>query len=136
MVQEEVGRRIASKPGTKEYSSFTLFLNFYSNPSYAFTVSKHSFYPAPKVDSAVIMLELKNPPKVSDQNAFFEMTRTAFEHRRKMLRSSLKKLYRPEIIVQALETIGCNPQARPEELSVEEFLKLFELTSQLENKKS
>lgn len=129
MVQEEVGRRMTAKPGSKEYSSFTIFLNFYSKPSYAFTVSPHSFFPAPKVKSAVILLELREPPKVSDEQAFFEVTRTAFEHRRKMLRSSLKALFPPESIEKALIAIDCNPQARPEELSLDQFLQFFELLS-------
>jgi len=126
MVQEEVARRFTAKPGTSDYSSFTVFLNFYSSPRYAFTVSKHCFYPEPKIQSAVVTLDLKTPPLVSDQQKFFEMTRTAFEHRRKMLRGSLRSLYDPKAIEQALAEIGQNTQARPEELSLEEFLLLFE----------
>lgn len=125
MVQDEVGRRFVGKPGTSEYSSFTVFLNFYSNPHYAFTVSRNCFYPPPKVDSAVVTLELKTPPNVSDEAKFFEMTRTAFEHRRKMLRGSLRDLYTSEKVTEALNEIGCNPEARPENLSLDQFLALF-----------
>lgn len=126
MVQEEMARRITSKPGTKDYSSLTVFLNFFSEPRYAFTVSSHSFYPRPKVNSAIVILNLKPPPPVSDQEKFFVLTRTAFEHRRKMLRSSLRSIYHQQNITVALNEIGCNPQARPEELSLNEFLQLFE----------
>lgn len=126
MVQEEVARRFTAKQKTSEYGSFTVFLNFYTNPKYAFTVSKKCFYPSPKVNSAIVVLELKKPPYVSNKDAFFEMTRTAFKQRRKMLRSSLRDLYQPKVIEACLSQIGQNPLARPEELSLEEFLKFFE----------
>lgn len=126
MVQEEVGRRFAAKPKTAEYGSFTVFLNFYTHPSYAFTVSRQCFYPSPKVDSAIVVLELKEPPHVSDREAFFQLTRTAFKQRRKMMRSSLRELYSPKAIEESLTQIGQSPLARPEELSLEDFIKLFE----------
>jgi 16S rRNA (adenine1518-N6/adenine1519-N6)-dimethyltransferase len=126
MVQEEVARRFTAKPGTSDYGSFTLFLNFYCRPKYGFQVSKNCFYPIPNVDSAIVLLELKEPPYVSNQEKFFEMTRTAFKHRRKMLRSSLRDLYDPDRIMETLKKIECSPQARPEELSLDQFLNFFE----------
>lgn len=94
MVQEEVGRRFVARPDTSEYGSFSVFLNFYTIPHYDFTVSRNCFYPVPKVESAVVTLNLKTPPSVSNITAFFKMTRTSFEHRRKMLRASLRDLDR------------------------------------------
>ncbi len=125
MVQEEVARRFTAKAGEADYGSFSVFLNFYTDPIYSFFVSRHCFYPEPRVDSAVVRLALKEPPAVTDVDAFFKMTRTAFSKRRKMLRGSLKELYDPDAITKALETIGQNPQARPEDLSLEAFLALF-----------
>ncbi|WP_042281415.1 16S rRNA (adenine(1518)-N(6)/adenine(1519)-N(6))-dimethyltransferase RsmA [Candidatus Protochlamydia sp. R18] len=125
MVQEEVARRMTALPGQSDYSSFTIFLNFYSKPRYGFTVSRNCFYPAPKVDSAIVVLELKEPPPNIDAQVFFKITRTAFEQRRKMLRASLKSLFDPSKISSALEIIGQNPQARPEVLSLEDFIKLY-----------
>lgn len=127
MVQDEVARRFTAVPKTKAYSSFTVFLNFYTRPTYAFTVNSTCFYPRPKVNSAIVILELKEPPHVSDEQAFFKLTRTAFEHRRKMMRSSLRELYVPQDIEKALLSIGLNPLARPEDLSLEQFIQLFEL---------
>lgn len=127
MVQEEVARRFVALPGTSEYSSFTIFLNFFTTPRYAFTVSKHCFYPEPSVQSAVVALDLKQPPYVSNQEQFFKTTRTAFSHRRKMLRASLKELYSPDKVTESLEKLGMNPLARPEELSLEQWIQLFEL---------
>lgn len=127
MVQDEVARRFVALPKTSAYSSFTVFLNFYSKPQYSFTVSRHCFYPAPKVNSAIVNIELKEPPHVSNEDAFFVMTRSSFEHRRKMLRGSLRELYPPASIEAALTSIGISSLARPEELSLDEFIKLFEI---------
>jgi len=128
MVQEEVGRRMTAEPGTSDYSSFTLFLRFYSTPHYAFTVSRNCFYPSPKVNSAVVVLKLREPPLSGEKAAaFFRVTRTAFEHRRKMLRSSLRDLFPPQAIEECLTAIGENPIARPETLSLEKFLEFFGL---------
>lgn len=126
MVQEEVARRLTGSPGTKAYGSLTVFLRFYSHPHYAFGVSRHCFYPAPKVDSAIVHIELRPTPDVSDPEAFFNMTQTAFQQRRKMLRGSLKQLWTSEQITEALKKCHLADTARPEELSLEQFLHLFE----------
>jgi 16S rRNA (adenine1518-N6/adenine1519-N6)-dimethyltransferase len=126
MVQEEVARRFTAKPGTSDYSSFTLFLNFYSNPHYGFGVSQHCFFPEPKVQSAMVILDLKEPPFVSDVEQFFILTRTAFTHRRKMMRGSLRELYQPQEIEKTLLSMGLNPLSRPGELNLEQFIHLFE----------
>lgn len=125
MVQDEVARRFTAKPREKEYSSFSLFLQIYTHARYAFSVSPSCFFPAPRVGSAVVFLELKPPITNIDLDQFFIMTRTAFHQRRKMIRSTLRSLYPPEIIEKALEHIGCSKTARPEELSAEQFMALF-----------
>lgn len=122
MVQDEVGRRMVGKPKTDDYSSLSLFLSYYTEAAYGFKVKRGSFYPPPKVDSAVVHLRLKEPPYVSNEERFFKMVREAFNHRRKMLRSSLSELYPKDFIESSLT----NPQARPEELGLEEFILLFE----------
>lgn len=126
MVQKEVAERLTALPGSHHYSSMTVLLNFYSHPEYAFTVSRQCFYPKPKVESAVIILNLKPPPYISNPERFFILTRTAFGQRRKMMRSSLRSIYSPEAVMKCLEEIGCNPQIRPEELSLTQFMELFE----------
>lgn len=125
MVQHEVAERFVAKPGTSTYSSFTVFLNYYCHPRYAFPVSRNCFFPPPKIQSAVVQLDLIPCPKGIDEKVFFLMTRTAFEHRRKMLRASLKELYKPADIENALIALEIDPKARPERLSLEQFLALF-----------
>jgi len=114
VVQREVGQRMTASKNTKEYGSFSLFLRAYSSPSYCFTIKPTSFTPIPSVHSCIVHLDLHPFPYPFSEESFFKMTRTCFGQRRKMLRTSLKKLY-PEV----------DSTKRPEELSLEEFATLF-----------
>lgn len=123
MVQEEVARRYTALPGSREYGSITVFLDFWTDASYGFKVKNSCFYPSPKVDSAIIHLLLKPPPlpfAISDR--FFHMTRQAFGQRRKMLKTSLKEWLTPD----AYERWSLLLSKRPETLSLNEFIALFE----------
>lgn len=127
MVQDEVAKRFTASPGTSDYGSFTIFLKFYSTPHYAFKVSKNCFYPVPGVQSAVVHIETKQPPSDINEELFFKITRTAFEHRRKAMRGSLKELFSPEAIMEALAKMGKQPLTRPEELSLDDFIQFYKL---------
>lgn len=127
MVQDEVAERYTSPPGSRNYGSITLFFNFWSTVSYAFKVKNTSFYPSPKVASALLKFIPKPPPSsIANPELFFQMTRQAFNQRRKMLKVSLKS-YLPKTSIQ--NTILKNPilEKRPEALSLEEFIALFHL---------
>lgn len=128
MVQKEFAERMAGRCGTTAYGSFTLFVEYYSSPKLCFTVSPSCFYPAPKVYSAVVTCTL-HPPALGEElsPAFFKMTRTAFQQRRKMLRNSLKALYSLEVLDQAMQQLGIEAKVRPEELSLSQFLSLFRM---------
>ncbi len=125
MVQKEFAERMAALKGTPEYSSFTVFLQFYSTTTKSFDVKPNSFYPRPKVHSSVVHCKLHPPLLENQEEHFFELTRTAFGQRRKMLRSSLKDLYSPEKVEQTLIKMGHPSTERPEELSIDEFLFLY-----------
>jgi 16S rRNA (adenine1518-N6/adenine1519-N6)-dimethyltransferase len=125
MVQKEVAERLVSKAGSKTYGSISLFVQFYSTPFKGFVVEPTCFYPAPKVQSAVIKLELKMPPTPLEE-PFFQMTRRAFQMRRKMVLTTLKKYYPSERIEKGLTKIGKGLQVRPEQLSLSDFMMLFE----------
>lgn len=127
MVQEEMGRRMSSKAGSKEYGSITVFLNFFSKVSYVFKVGRKCFYPAPKVDSCIIRIDPKPTPKDVDVEGFFQMTRRAFQQRRKSMRNSLKELYTQDSIVSGLEKLNLSPLTRPEELSCEQLIEYSHL---------
>lgn len=124
MVQKEVAMRFVAKKNSPDYSSFTLFLEYFSLSKYCFSIEPSCFYPKPKVRSAVVHLTLISP-KIRVPSDFFKMVRTAFQKRRKMLRSSLKELYGSEKIENSLEKLGLNTQSRPESLSLQEFISFF-----------
>lgn len=128
MVQKEFAERMGAKKATPEYSSFTLFLEFYATVGCCFKVSRHCFSPSPNVDSSVVHC-LLHPPllKKEEEEEFFTLTRGSFGKRRKMLRSSLKELYGAENVEQALTKIGLKVTARPEELSLEQFIDLYQV---------
>lgn len=123
-VQKEYADRLVAQPHSKDYSSLSVFANFYSTPEFGFKVSASSFTPKPKVTSAVVKLT-PHTPLHSDERRFFELTRKAFGQRRKMLRASLADLWGKERIMHALEKIGFLDTARPEDLLAEDFVKLL-----------
>ena len=126
MVQEEVARRITAKSNTSDFSPLSMFVQYHSNPKYGFFVPKDCFYPAPRVGSSVIRLDLGKRFPVDDEEQFFTLVRTAFCHRRKMIRSSIKDLYDQTKIENALESIKKSKEARPEMLSCEDWMHFFE----------
>lgn len=113
LIQEEVARRITAVPNTKEYSSLTLFLNFYADVSYEFKVSKRCFFPQPKVDCAVVTLRLHPPPSNIDPSHFFPFVQKAFQQRRKMIKNTLGIAPKQ------------HPEARPEQLTLHDFINLY-----------
>lgn len=123
-VQKEVADRITAQAKEKAYGSLSVFCAYYAEAKMLFKVSAGSFIPKPKVDSAVVKLSLRKKPKSNNPEAFFKLTRQAFNHRRKTLRSSLSSLYPKEVIEAALSACNLPPLARPEELSVDQLIEL------------
>ncbi len=124
MVQREVAQRIVGAPGTKEYGVLSIMVQYYGKPTLEFIVPKGAFRPAPKVDSAVLHIELYKEASVSvkDEKLFFRVVKTAFSQRRKMLLNSLKSITTD--IREKLILAGIDPTRRPETLSIEEFARL------------
>jgi len=133
MVQKEVAKRLCAKAGTKDFSSLTLFVNFHSKIKSSFDVGRRCFYPAPKVDSAVVRMDLNSPPALSDTDRFWKLIKTSFNQRRKMMRASLKELYPAKTVEGALIDIKTAPTSRPEQLSLDKFIALFEKLESLLN---
>ncbi|GAB5412280.1 MAG: 16S rRNA (adenine(1518)-N(6)/adenine(1519)-N(6)) -dimethyltransferase RsmA [Chlamydiales bacterium] len=123
VVQKEVADRMCGKVCTKNYSTLTLFLQFYTDITARFEVSRNCFYPRPNIDSSVVRFDLKTPPDI-DKEKLFSIIHTAFQQRRKMLRGSLSKLLSKPEIEKILEEIGTHAGARPEELTLDQFISL------------
>lgn len=126
-VQKEVAERIAAKPDTRDYGVLSIMVQYRAIPSLKFIIPKGAFRPVPKVDSAVVHLEMRNVSAVTvkDEKLFFCVVKTAFTQRRKTLANSLKSIsldIRDKII-----SAGIDPQRRPGTLTIEEFARLTEV---------
>jgi 16S rRNA (adenine1518-N6/adenine1519-N6)-dimethyltransferase len=126
MIQKEVAERLASKPGKKAYGILSVLLQAYYDIEYLFTVDEHVFDPPPKVKSAVIRLTRNQVMGLDcDEKLFKTVIKTGFNQRRKTLRNSLKPLLGSD------SPISTDPifNLRPEQLSVEQFVKLTNMIS-------
>jgi len=130
MVQKEVAERLAAKPGTSAYSSFTVYAQYFSEPEILFGVPAGCFFPRPKVDSAVIMFNMRSSPPdgVTDEALFFRVVRAAFGERRKTLVNGLCRIFGDKLSKTELTEIvtGCGFRAdiRGERLGIGEFAAL------------
>ncbi|NLK44979.1 MAG: 16S rRNA (adenine(1518)-N(6)/adenine(1519)-N(6))-dimethyltransferase RsmA [Tissierellia bacterium] len=127
MVQKEVAERMEAKPGGKDYGSLSVFVNFYSIPEIIINVPKTVFMPQPKIDSAVIKLNIKKDLPDIDKDKFFKIVKAAFSKRRKTLLNALSSYgfsIDKEVIKETLEQLNIKPEIRAENLSIEDFIKI------------
>jgi 16S rRNA (adenine1518-N6/adenine1519-N6)-dimethyltransferase len=130
MVQKEVAHRLSAKPGSKDYGAISLAVEYRANSRISLIVPSTVFMPRPKVDSAVITMDILDKPRVevSDEKKLFAVIRAAFGQRRKTIHNSLSSnLGIDKVkIKDAIERAGIDPSIRAEMLSIYEFAKLAE----------
>lgn len=128
MMQKEVADRLTAAPGTKECGAITLETGYFAEVSRVCDVPKEAFMPMPRVESAVLRLDVrKEPPvQVPDRKFLFEVIKAGFTLRRKTLRNSLMTLggFSKDQIEQALGSAGIDPARRGETLSLQEYADL------------
>lgn len=128
MVQKEVAERICAKVGSKNSSSLTVSANYYSSPEFLFEVKKENFMPSPKVDSAVIKLNIHDKYKlqVKNEETFFKVVKAAFSQRRKTILNSLASglSLEKEEIKKLLEKANIKENLRAENLTMDQFIAL------------
>ena len=124
MVQKEVADRFSSKPSSKDYSSITVYLNYYFEIKKLFDVDKKYFYPIPKVDSSVILLHVKKERQyVKDEEKFFNLFRDSFMYKRKTLRNNLKS-YDLDKINSVLSKYNMDLSIRAEAIPLDIFIEI------------
>ncbi|WP_270320289.1 16S rRNA (adenine(1518)-N(6)/adenine(1519)-N(6))-dimethyltransferase RsmA [Weissella cibaria] len=131
MMQKEVADRLSAEPGTKDYGSLTLAVQYRMNAKLAFTVSRTAFVPNPNVDSAIISLTPREPLAIQprDEKRLFELFKIGFVMRRKTLWNNLTTAFGKGEAMQAkltaaLAAIDLDPRTRAEKLSLERFVEL------------
>ncbi|MCL4315865.1 MAG: 16S rRNA (adenine(1518)-N(6)/adenine(1519)-N(6))-dimethyltransferase RsmA, partial [Gammaproteobacteria bacterium] len=122
MLQKEVVQRMVAAPGGKDYGRLSVMLQYRCEMEKLFTVGAGAFSPPPKVESAVVRMIPRAQPAVrlDDEATFARVVSAAFAQRRKTLRNSLKTL----LTEQQIRALGIAPDARAEQLSLEQFALL------------
>merc|ERR1711991_1254854 len=118
MFQREVAERITAQPGTDAYGRLSVLTKWRADAEILFDVPASAFAPPPKIISSVVQIvPLAQPRYPCSQKALEFITRTAFGQRRKMLRSSLKKINGDHL----LKKVGIAPDIRPRDIDIEGF---------------
>lgn len=124
MVQKEVGNRFKALPGSKEYGSLSVYLNYYFDVKKILDISRHVFMPEPNVDSIIVEFSKKeNLLAVKNEEVFFKLIRDSFTQKRKTLRNNLKG-YNLEKIEEVLNRHNLDLSVRAEQLSTEIFIEI------------
>ena len=128
MVQKEAADRLAAVPGTRASSAISCAVSYYATSKMMFTAAPGSFYPAPKVTSAVVRMEIRPQPavQVEDEEGYFALVRAAFGQRRKTAANAIASgLGMPkDAVTAAIEAAGFDARIRPEALTLEDFAKI------------
>ena len=124
MFQREVALRITAKPGDSAYGRLSVLTGWLANAEILFDIPPEAFVPAPKITSSVVQIVPLSAPRFTcSQKHLEDVTRHAFGQRRKMLRSSLKKMGGEALLIAA----DIDPETRPQDLDIESFCKLANL---------
>jgi 16S rRNA (adenine1518-N6/adenine1519-N6)-dimethyltransferase len=126
-VQLEFGQRLTAKVGgAKDYGSLSCFAQYYAEVKMLFKIKHTCFQPAPKVDSCFLRLMMRPQGQalVVDEEFLFKLIQTAFQQRRKNIVNSLKGLAGRKKLEESLERLGINPNARPENLTLLNYINL------------
>lgn len=124
MVQKEVGDRFKAQPGSRDYGSLSVYINYYFEVKKLLDVSRNVFMPKPNVDSIVVEFKRKtNIEKVNNEKVFFKLIRDSFSQKRKTIKNNLKgyDLVKIEVV---LKKFGYDLSVRAESLSVDVFIAL------------
>lgn len=124
MVQKEVGDRFKAIPGSRDYGSLSVYLNYYFDVVKVMDISRNIFIPKPNVDSIVV--EFRKKDKLYDlknEDLFFKLVRDSFKQKRKNIRNNLKD-YDLDIVLKVLNKYGYDLSVRAENLSIDIFVDL------------
>ena len=124
MVQKEVGDRFKATPGSKEYNSLSIYLNYYFDIKKVMDVSRNVFMPVPNVDSIVVEFNKKDELfYVDNKDLFFKLVRDSFKYKRKTLKNNLKG-YNLELVGRVMHNFGYNLSDRAEIIPIRVFVEI------------
>lgn len=125
-VQLEFAQRLAAQAGNKEYGSLSCFVQYYFDVKVLFKISKGSFHPVPKVDSAFVSLvpKLRSNLIAKDEARLFKVIQTAFMQRRKTIVNALKGVFDQESLLKELDRLKIDPRSRPEDINLSNYIEI------------
>lgn len=126
LMQKEVALRLIASPKTKDYGILSVVFQAFAHVQKLFDVSAAQFFPKPKVTSTLVQIDFQPSRSlmIDDEKLFRHLVRSAFGKRRKTLRNSLKGVFATNLFEEACHRISLDPQKRPEEVKVEEYISL------------
>ena len=129
MVQKEVGNRFKAKPGSRDYNSLSVFIDYFFEVNKLIDVSRNVFLPKPNVDSIVIELKKReNKLTIKNEKIFFKLIKDSFKQKRKTIRNNLKD-YDLDKIELVLKKHNMNLSTRAEQISIEIFIEISNIIS-------
>lgn len=129
MVQKEVGERLTGKPNTKDYNALSVAMNFKTESKIVYRVKPNSFYPAPKVDSVLLLVKtIKTDCEPNLEVRFLKFVQDIFSQRRKTIINNLtgKYGYNKQMLIECFERVGLKIDVRAESLETKDIFDLFE----------
>lgn len=125
-VQKEVAERITASAGMKEYGSLSCFVQYYARAKIVFRIKAGSFWPRPKVDAALIRLDILGSPlyPAKNEELLFKIIRNGFNQRRKMFVNALGSIIEKEKISAAIRSLGLDPRIRIEKIALKELAEI------------
>jgi 16S rRNA (adenine1518-N6/adenine1519-N6)-dimethyltransferase len=127
--QKEFAARVVASAGCGDFGSLSCFVQYYAKPQPIFNISKNCFYPCPQVDSSFLKLSFREKPLLTKEKeeVFFKIVRASFNKRRKTLRNSLRDVILTEKLNAFFAQYRLNPDIRPQDLTLENFLNLAQV---------
>jgi 16S rRNA (adenine1518-N6/adenine1519-N6)-dimethyltransferase len=132
VIQLEVAARIVARPGRREFGYLSAVCQFYAKPQLVFKIPAGAFRPPPRVTSALVRMDLPGERanlRVDNESRFLEFVLRCFGHKRKTLRNNLRDTVEKERFDEALNSSGISPEARAEQLSLQQFATLYSAIS-------
>jgi len=126
MTQLEFGERLTAKPFTKDYGALSCLAQYYADLEILFRIPNTSFFPVPKVTSCFLKISFRVPKlQALDEKLLFKVTQMAFSNRRKKISNALETFFKHETLLKALEDCQLDPQLRPDQMTVEDYVRLI-----------
>ena len=130
LLQKEVAQRICAEPGSKKFAPLSIIFQIYFSAQIHTLIPPQAFSPPPQVESALISLKRRPSPlfHIESDAQFLEFLKGTFRHRRKTLRNNLERLnFSSSLIHKAFQDLDIKKDARPEQLTISQFVNLFEI---------